>query len=392
MEAESDLQIGLESISGGSGNAEPERSTSVNQQDDKELDRSLQQKIRKESELGMSDSASLKDDYSVLDHSVEARNVPSNDQPGLLEKENGQTIKSVVCPNHDKGCKWKGKVEDQAEHLNKFPNSEDEDEVEGCGFQTVECECKESVVFNQKSAHLREHLNHQEVACEFGYAGCDFRGPRYQMPKHLEANMPQHVSLLNEFTKRGKSKVESLETSRILYAHHWVFLFVVIILLVALVEYKSKVQELQSELERFCHDLEREEAHFSMSWAIHSSQLYDLRAKDGEHTRQLTVLQQLMNDLDRNLDELVSLQKNIQNKVTKKELQIKNLETEFNSHVRDIEREILRLQEFQNHVNKALSDLTFDVKDIKSGFSKKFIDDTIRTLKSMLMPKWLSSE
>ena len=391
MEAESDLQIDLESISGGSGYAEPERSTSVNQQDDKELDRSLQQKIRKESELGTSDSASLKDDYS--DHSDEARNVPSNDQPGLLEKENGQNTKSVVCPNHDKGCKWKGKVEDLAEHLNKFPSNEDEDEVEGCGFQTVECECKEPVVFNQKSAHLREHLNHQEVACEFGYAGCDFRGPRHQMPKHLEANMPQHVSLLNEFMKRGKGKVECLETSRIkLYAHYWVLLFVVIILLVALVEYKSKVQKLQSELERFRHDLEREEAHFFKSWAIHSSQLYDLQAKDGEHTRRLTVLQQLMNDLDRNLDELVSLQKNIQNKVTKKELQIKNLETEFDSHVRDIGSEILRLQEFQNHVNKALRDLTFDVKDIKSGFSKKFIDDTIRTLKSMLMPKWLSSE
>ena len=302
MEAES-KQIGLEaySISSGSGYAEPERNTSVNRREDKELDRSLQQ-IRKESELGMSDPASLKDDYSVLDHSVEAKNEPSNDQPGLLEKENGQTIKSVVCLNHDKGCKWKGKVEDQAEHLNKFPSSEDEDEVEGCGFQTVECECKEPVVFNQKSAHLREHQNHQEVACEFGYAGCDFRGPRYQMPKHLEANMPQHVSLLNACMKRGKGKVESLETSCIkLYAHFWVFLFVVIILLVvlmiillvALVGYKIKVQELQSELERFRYDLKREEAHLFMSWAIRSSHLYDLRAKDGEHTRQLTVLQEL---------------------------------------------------------------------------------------------------
>ena len=317
MEAESDLQIGLESTSCGSGNAEPERSTSVNEQDDKELDRSLQQKIRKESELESSDSASLKDDYSVLDHSVEARNVPSNDQPGLLEKENGQTIKSVVCPNHDKGCKWKGKVEDQAEHLNKFPSSEDEDEVEGCGFQTVECECKEPVVFNQKSAHLREHRNHQEVACEFEYAGCDFRGPRYQMPEHLEANMPQHVSLLNACVKRGKG------TSCIkLYAHYLVFFLLVvlvIILLVALVGYKIEVQ---TELER--------------------------------HTRQLT-----------------------------------DLKTEFNSHVRDVESEILTLQEFRNNANKDLHDLIFDVKELKSGFSKKYIDDTLRKLKCMLIPKWL---
>ena len=538
MEAES-KQIGLVaySISSGSGNAEPERNTSVNRRDDKELDRSLQQ-IRKESELGTSDSASLKDDYSVLDHSVEAKNEPSNDQPGLLEKENGQTIKSVVCLNHDKGCEWEGKVEDQAEHLNKFPSSEDEDEVEGCGFQTVECECKEPVVFNQKSAHSREHRNHQEVACEFGYAGCDFRGPRYQMPKHLEASVPQHVSLLNAFMKRGKGKVESLETSRIkLYAHYWVFLFVVIILLVALVEYKIKVQELQSELVRFRHDLKREEAHLFMSWAIRSSHLYDLRANDEEHTRQLTVLQEhwesldlaqneeqehlteqrrLLKDLDirvdllqldvridliervlkvknrtvklerrleshmtdfsdniselrktqrrkhnqlkRNLDELEEnikknvtkkelhmkkriehlttefnshvrdvrrleshmtdisdniselgktqrrkhnqlkrnlneLEENIKKNVTKKELhmnkRIKHLKTEFNSHVRDVEREILRLQEFQHHAKKTLHDLTFDVKELKSGFSKKYIDDTIRTLMCKLLPKGL---
>ena len=463
MEGES-KEIGFSS---GSGNAEPERS-SVNRREDKELDRSLQQ-IRKESELGTSDSASLKDDYSVLDHSAEAKNEPSNDQPGLLEKEN-ETIKSVVCLNHDKGCKWKGKVEDQAEHLNKFPSSEDEDEVEGCGFQTVECDCKEPVVFNQKSAHLREHRNHQEVACEFEYAGCNFRGPRYQMPKHLEANMPQHVSLLNAFMKRGKGKVESLETSRIkLYAHYWVFLFVVIILLVALVEYKIQVQELQSELVRYRHDLRREEAYLFMSWVIRSSHLYDLRANDEEHTRQLTVLQEhwesldlaqneeqeqlteqrrLLNDLDirvdllqhdvqtdltegvlevknrtvkferrleshmtdisdniselrktqrrkhnqlkRNLDEL---EENIKKNVTKKELhmnkRIKHLKTEFNSHVRDVETEILRLQEFQHHAKKTLHDLTFDVKELKSGFSKKYIDDTIRTLMCTFLPKGL---
>ena len=319
--------------------------------------------------------------------------------------------------------------------MNKFPSSEDEDEVEGCGFQTVECDCKEPVLFNQKSAHLREHGNHHEVACEFEYAGCDFRGPRYQMPKHLEANMLQHVSLLNAFMKKGKGKVESLETSRIkLYAHYWVFLFVVIILLVALVEYKIKVQELQSELTRFRHDLKREEAYH----------LYDLRANDEEHTRQLTVLQEhwesldlaqneeqeqlteqrrLLNDLDirvdllqhdvrtdltegvlevenrtvklerrleshmtdisdniselrktqrrkhnqlkRNLDEL---EENIKKNVTKKELhmkkRIKHLKTEFNSHVRDVEREILRLQEFQHHAKKTLHDLTFDVKEL----------------------------
>ena len=97
MEGES-KEIGFSSSS---GNAEPER-TSVNRREDKELDRSLQQ-IRKESELGTSDSASLKDDYSVLDHSAEAKNEPSNDQPGLLEKENGQTIKSVVCLNRVSG-------------------------------------------------------------------------------------------------------------------------------------------------------------------------------------------------------------------------------------------------------------------------------------------------
>ena len=479
MEGES-KEIGF---SGGSGNAEPER-TSVNRREDKELDRSLQQ-IRKESEFGTSDSASLKDDYSVLDHSAEAKNEPSNDQPGLLEKENGQVIKSVVCLNHDKGCEWEGKVEDQAEHLNKFPSSEDEDEVEGCGFQTIECECKEPVLFNQKSAHLREHQNHQEVACEFGYAGCDFRGPQYQMPKHLEANMPQHVSLLNACMKRGKGKVESLETSCIkLYAHFWVFLFVVIILLVvlviilllvALVWYKIKVQVLQSELERFRYDLKREEAHLFMSWAIRSSHLYDLRAKDGEHMRQLTVLQEhwesldlaqkeeqdqltqqrrLLNDVDirvdllqhdvrtdltegvleknrtvklerrleshmtdigdnileltktqrrkhnqlkSNLDELVSLQENIKISVTKKELhmkkKIKHLETEFNSHVRDIEREILRLQEFQHHAKKTLDDLISDVKELKSGFSKKYIDDTIRTFRTVIckfLPKGIN--
>ena len=87
----------------------------------------------------------------------------------------------------------------------------------------------------------------------------------------------------------------------------------------------------------------------------------------------------------------------MQENKTQKELhikkKIKHLETEFNSHVRDVERERLRLQEFQHHTKETLDDLIADVKELKNGFSKKYIDDTIRTFRTVIckfVPKGLN--
>ena len=48
--------------------------------------------------------------------------------------------------------------------------------------------------------------DHQEVPCELQYAGCDFKGDRYQMTQHRESNMPRHLSLISEFTKKERDK------------------------------------------------------------------------------------------------------------------------------------------------------------------------------------------
>ena len=118
----------------------------------------------------------------------------------------------VHCPNHKKGCKWTGELRNVEEHLKKDPTTSREDRVRGCRYQLLLCDkCEETVMYVRMKTHLKKDCNHRIIACELESVGCDFSGPKYQMPNHIQDDMLQHLSLMTRFVKRNEDHIEKLE-------------------------------------------------------------------------------------------------------------------------------------------------------------------------------------
>ena len=126
----------------------------------------------------------------------------------------------VHCPNHNKGCKWTGKLRNVEEHLKKDPTTSGEDRVRGCGYQLSFCDkCKETVMYVRMKTHLEEDCNHRIITCELESVGCDFSGPKYQMANHIQDDMLQHLSLVTRFVKRNEHHIEKLERNNLSPRH-----------------------------------------------------------------------------------------------------------------------------------------------------------------------------
>ena len=67
-------------------------------------------------------------------------------------------------------------------------------------------QCQQEVANKSMEDHFQEDCSHQEVPCELKHAGCNFKGPRYQMLQHMESNMPHHFSLISNFIKEEKER------------------------------------------------------------------------------------------------------------------------------------------------------------------------------------------
>ena len=169
----------------------------------------------------------------------------------------------VRCTYASSGCEWVGKLGLLDDHLNL--NSDDEKQLEGCGFVEIACnhkcggvfsrhmlanhqgeECPkrpfscdycreyastfEDVIYNHwpeckcyplscpnhctpyafERQHFENHLSNDcpltVVNCDFQYAGCEVQLPRKDMPAHLRENFT-HVSLLATMNQKLAEKL-----------------------------------------------------------------------------------------------------------------------------------------------------------------------------------------
>ena len=191
------------------------------------------------------------------------------------------------------------------------------EEGDDCECRVEQCpQCQQEVVNQSMEDHLQE--DHQEVPCELQYAGCDFKGDRYQITQHIESNMPRHLSLISEFTKKERDKC-----NRAISVIKYTVVVGVIVGVIIGVIVGAFI------LGGFVYLDRRLEGHVKL---LNDSKVPSLKSR----------IKLLKNSLDKNAS---SLQR-------------------------------LRL-DFKN-VKLILCELGIDVEKLMNGFSKKYIDDTFR--------------
>ena len=261
----------------------------------------------------------------------------------IWDRKCERKIKSlkVHCPNHNKGCKWTGELRNVEEHLKKDPTTSGEDRVRGCGYQLSFCDkCEETVMYVRMKAHVEEDCNHRIIACEFESVGCDFSGPKYQMPNHIQDDMLQHLSLATRFVKRNNSSLRhSPEVKSNVYLVISVGIVLVGILAAILMhQQQNQINEHLSLLQDDWAALEK----------IQRIKEADLDMKLTDYGLQLNNLHDINNDLPKEIEE------------QKKELS--KLSDEVHQKVSS---EIVEQQGEISHLKSNFEELVFDAKEFK---------------------------
>ena len=315
-------------------------------------------------------------------YKVEANNSPSNKPVPATSEDGDQTVQTEAanlrCPNHIRGCEWTGKKNDLDQHINKLPrnaqNEADgvEEVVEGCEYRLEVCpDCQKKVALKCMEAHLQEDPNHQVVPCELKHAGCNFECRRYQMAQHEESKMLYHLSLINKLAKEEMDNRLAKEERDNRLAEE---------------ERDNRLAEEErdnrlAEEERD-NRLAKEERDKYDKWIFRLVifALGLLLCYAGYQSCQLASLEGHLKLLQISLEEL-------RNKTDLLEDAKKNLAF-------DLEGATSKLQQLRGEfieVKSIFEELGFDIKNLKNGFSKKYIDDTIRALVCTFLPKSITS-
>ena len=392
-------------------------------------------KENSELEENKSYSAEDTDEKLSTKYKVEANNGPSKAKPVLATSEDGdQTVQkeaaNLRCPNHVRGCEWTGKKNDLDQHLNRLPRNAQseadgvEEVVEGCEYRLEVCpDCQKEVALKFMEAHLQKDPNHQVVPCELKHAGCNFECPRYQMARHEESNMLNHLSLISRLAKEERDKRVKLERIFKLTVAIALALF----LYLCYVQYnaRSAFAQLKDEHSNTCSELRKHESHLNLlqksmdqsshNWTSHTkafkthkSRLNSLKKSMDQsshnwtsHTKafktqsnRLASLEGHLKSLQDSLDEADSRLSSNRRLIMDSSVKIDLLEHDVKKDLApDLEGATSDLQQLRGEfeeVKSRLEELGFDVKELMGGFSKKYIDDTIQELKCKLFPKWIT--
>ena len=120
----------------------------------------------------------------------------------------------VYCVNREKGCQWTGDLCHVEEHTHKVSGREDTG-IQRCQYQLTTCKkCDKEMPYRELNNH---DCQHQQVPCEFQFAGCDYVGSRMSMPIHREDSISRHLLLLSKFAKKETYKYTRRE-------RHWIVL------------------------------------------------------------------------------------------------------------------------------------------------------------------------
>ena len=261
----------------------------------------------------------------------------------------------VHCPNHNKGCKWTGELRNVEEHLKKDPTTSGEDRVRGCGYQLSFCDkCEETVMYVRMKAHLEEDCNHRIIVCEFESVGCDFSGPKYQMPNHIQDDMLQHLSLATRFVKRNNS---SLRHSPEVKSNVYLAISVGIVLVCILAAILIHQQQKQNQINEHHHHLPLLLDDWAALEKIQRIKEADLDMKLTDCGLQLNNLHDIDNDLSKEIEE------------QKKELS--KLSDEVHQEVNS---EIVEQQGEISHLKSNFEELVFDAKELKKTQRIKLAD------------------
>ena len=299
----------------------------------------------------------------------------------------------VHCPNHNKGCKWTGKLRNVEEHLKKDPTTSGEDRVRGCGYQLSFCDkCEETVMYVRMKTHLEEDCNHRIIACELESIGCDFSGPKYQMANHIQDDMLQHLSLVTRFVKRNEDHIEKLERNNLSQRHSpemksnvYLAISVGIVLVCILAAILMHQQQKQNQINEHHHHLSL----LQDDWAaLEKIQ----RIKEADLDMKLTDYGLQLNDLNIKLD---LLKHDIGDYLHKEMKKMK----------RELSKELKKIQSMKEAaLDMRLTDYAIQLKDLKmkldllsKGLHKvsersntNYIYDIIKQILRTLLPKFMS--
>ncbi len=327
--------------------------------------------------------------------------------PDLKESEETK----AECPNKSKGCQWTGLTKEELEqHLNKTSGNNEEDstgETDGCDYRTVQCpECKQNVVLKAMATHQEEALSHQVVPCELKYAGCDFECPQYQMPAHKEAEMAKHLDLLHTFFKQErdtffKQERDELVLKNVTLWRHMkmvaaiLFLVIVVAALFQHVKLNNLMElHLRNSLKMNYFD---DVAH-KLDQSVQDTEL-QLSSQD-RLVKDLSVrLDLLDHDVNKDLEpdlkdakqDIVQIQETLRDLNVRLDLLHRDIKKDLEPNLKDAKQDIVQIQETLRGVKVTINGITSDVKELKTGFSKKYIDDTVRKLRCAILPKYLSN-
>ncbi len=276
-------------------------------------------------------------------------------------KENEET--KAECHNKSNGCQWRGLTKELEQHLNKTSGNNEEDstgETDGCDYRTVQCpECKQNVVLKAMATHQEEAPSHQVVPCELKYAGCDFECPQYQMPAHKEAEMAKHLDLLHTFFKQERDELVLKNVTL------WCHMKMVAALLFLVIVVAALFQHVE----------------------LHSLTELHLR-----NSLKMNSFDDVAHKLDQSLqDTELQLSSQVKDLSVRLDLLHHDIKKDFEPNLKDAKQDIVQIQETLRGVKVTINDITLDVKELKTGFSKKYIDDTVRKLRCAILPKYLSN-
>ena len=235
---------------------------------------------------------------------------------------------------------------------------EDECRVEQCP------DCQQELVSKSLEDHRLQDPNHLVVPCELNYAGCDFKGPRYLMARHLESSV--HLSLAFRLVKEEKDRHQ--KQLKVIAG-----VMAVILVLLCYDKYNAAL-----EIAQLKHGLSTV---YTSHTNAQANELVNLK-------NHIKLLQDSLDEVDSRLSSNHQLITDLSLKIDLLKHYVKK---ELVSDLEGATRDLQQLRGEFKEVKSILVKLGFDVKNLKDGFTKKYIDDTIRALVCKFLPKSITS-
>ena len=316
----------------------------------------------------------------------------TDDFKTMIDKKCERRIDDLVvhCPNHNKGCDWAGELRKVEEHLNKYPSRRN-GQVKGCGHQMAPCEkCEELVMFVQMKMHLEEDCSQRIIPCEFELAGCNFRGPKNQMPEHIQCNMLQHLSLMAKSLKENKDCVGALESSNLRMqrsirkrnlTQFFLLALVCALVVILLFYYPSRVQLIQDQIEVHTHSLLIHEDIYAALQKDMNQVIQDHRE---DQTHSLLIHEDIYAILQKDMILAQVIQKNLSRLKENFDMKWSKCSSQLHNLDRDLQDEILEGKINFSELRNDLQSLVDDVRELNNGFSKMYIDDSKRYMDDII--------